>query len=101
MRGNVAAAVFPFGPVDGHASEMLASEVMGEVDALVALDIAVFLIGLAALVLCIALLLIPFMMLSIQKSILRELQIMNMVMRQDEDDDEDREAVAGHDAWAR
>jgi hypothetical protein len=41
---------------------------------LVALNIAVFLFGVGALVLCVALLLIPFMMLSVQKSILRELK---------------------------
>jgi sensor histidine kinase YesM len=94
-------AVLPFGLGDGHGSVMLASGVMGEVEALVALNIAVFLFGVAAIVLCVALLLIPFMMLSVQKSILRELQIMNMVMREDEDDEEEREAVAGQDAWSR
>jgi hypothetical protein len=67
--------------------------VQGEVGAVVAVNIVVFLFGLAVLVLCVALLVLPFMMLSVQKSILRELQIMNMVMRIHEDD-EDREATA-------
>jgi hypothetical protein len=66
-----------------------------EAGTLAAVNIVIFLFGLAALLLSVALLVIPFIMLSVQKSILRELQILNMVMSLHEDD-EDREATAAH-----